>query len=109
HRRRRHAHEPVPEESPQAPQRRQDAVQVPRVRQLPRRLAPAPGDQDVERLADLSDGVREGTADWRGERAGEMAGEWDFLNWGRTLFFSFDRDSLRSADGSPRALLQDRP
>ena len=31
-----------------------------------KRLAPAAGDQDVDRLADVSDGVREGHADRRG-------------------------------------------
>src|SRR6266480_976582 len=68
-RRRRHAPEPVPEESQKAARRRRARLQVSRVRQLPRRVAPAPRAQDVDRLADHSDGIREGCAHRRRERS----------------------------------------
>src|SRR6266513_4718962 len=68
-RRRRHAPEPVPEESQKAARRCRARLQVSRVRQLPRRVAPAPRAQDVDRLADHSDGIREGCAHRRRERS----------------------------------------
>src|SRR6266705_2743743 len=62
HRRRRHADEPVSEEGEEGARCGRPRVQVSRVRQLSRRMAPAPRPQDVDRLADLSHGVREGRA-----------------------------------------------
>src|SRR6185436_15078476 len=71
HRRRRHAPEPVPKEGAQAPRRGRHRLQVHRIRQLLERVAPAPGAEDVDRLADLPDGVRQGRAHrrLRGPRA----------------------------------------
>src|SRR6266853_5320691 len=76
HRRRRHAHEPVPEEGEKGARRRRSRVQVSRVRQLPLRMAPPPRPQAVDRLADLSHGVREGRAGRRrgGSRAADREG-----------------------------------
>src|SRR5581483_3472526 len=82
HRRRGHAAESVSEEGEKTPRRRRARVQVPRIRQLPRRVAPPPCAQDVDRLAHLSHGVREGCARRRrgrsrapdrGRRAGRRA------------------------------------
>src|SRR5713101_1419117 len=76
HRRRRHADESVSEEGEKTPRCRRDRVQVPRVRQLPGRVAPPPRAQDVDRLAHLSHGVREGRAHRRrgGSRAADREG-----------------------------------
>src|SRR5260370_35464150 len=60
YRRRRHAHEPLSEEGEKGAGRRRSRVQVSRVRQLPRRMAPPPRPQAVDRLGDLSPGVRGG-------------------------------------------------
>src|SRR6266700_1290823 len=62
HRRGGHAAESASEEGEEGARRRRDRVQVSRVRQLSRRVAPAPHAQDVDRVADVSDGVREGRA-----------------------------------------------
>src|SRR5437667_4723752 len=48
HRRRRHAHESVSEEGEESASRRRSRAQVPRVRQLSRRVAPPPRPQDVD-------------------------------------------------------------
>src|SRR5438309_4962746 len=76
HRRRRHAHESVSEEGEEGARRRRPRAQVPRVRQLSRRMAPPPRPQDVDRLAHLSHGVREGRAGRRrgGSRAADREG-----------------------------------
>src|SRR5713101_3033472 len=76
HRRRRHADESVSEEGEKTPRCRRDRVQVSRVRQLPGRVAPPPRAQDVDRLAHLSHGVREGRAHRRrgGSRAADREG-----------------------------------
>src|SRR6266853_1907903 len=76
HRRRRHADESVSEEGEKGARCRRARVQVPRVRQLSRRMAPAPRPQDVDRLAHLSHGVREGRSDRRrgGSRAADREG-----------------------------------
>src|SRR5258708_4898497 len=61
-RRRGNAHEPVPEEGEKGARCRRARVQVSGVRQLSKRIPPPPRPQDVDRLADLSHGVREGRA-----------------------------------------------
>src|SRR6266571_932784 len=75
HRRGGHAAESASEEGEEGARCRRDRVQVSRVRQLSRRVAPAPRAQDVDRVADVSDGVREGRAGRRRGRSRAPARE----------------------------------
>src|SRR6267378_1973429 len=70
-RRRRHAHESVSEEGEKGPGCRRARVQISGIRQLSKRIPPPPRPQDVDRLADLSHGVREGRAGRRRGRCRE--------------------------------------
>src|SRR5882762_8655354 len=71
HRRRRHADESVSEKGAEGAGYRRARVQIHRVRQLSKRIPPPPCPQDVDRLADLPHGVREGRARRRRGRCRE--------------------------------------
>src|SRR6267154_3264354 len=71
HRGRRHAHESVSEKGAEGAGCRRARVQVPRVRQLSKRIPPPACPQDVDRLADFPHGVREGRARRRRGRCRE--------------------------------------
>src|SRR6266705_976431 len=69
HRRRGHAAESASEKGEKGAGCRRSRVPVSRVRQLSRRMAPAPRAQDVDRLAHFPDGVRQGRAGRRSGRS----------------------------------------
>ena len=56
---------PHPKKGTQGARRGGAALQVPRIRQLPWRVAAAQRPENVDRVADLPDGLRQGRADRR--------------------------------------------